>query len=317
MNIDNLRHDNEHYDGMKTRRAFLGLAAFAPSVFLPGMSALAETLKDQNQPAASSEQAYSLLNEALIQVLPVAGYQTRIQLKDCIIKLVARGVIDPKKFEALYESGATKPDEFKTILSERSDRRIPLTRNNASFYVNLLWPVGLSNHMKSNARSPINGDSLFSFASTGGWNIGKKPNGGSYFNKFDIVALKPEQEDLVTKIAESTYRPCCNNSTFFQDCNHGSALLGMLQLGASQGLNEKELYQEALAFNSFWFADTYVQTALYFKIFENTEWKDVDPVKVMGFDYSAISPWQENVAARLATIPNLFPPPEGGVKCGT
>ncbi len=35
--------------------------------------------------------------------------------------------------------------------------------------------------------------------------------------------------------------------------NHGSALRGLLQLGASQGLSEEELYREALAFNSFWF----------------------------------------------------------------
>src|SRR3546814_19376416 len=91
----------------------------------------------------------------------------------------------------------------------------------------------------------MNGDSLYNFASTGGWTLGKEQNGGAYFNKFRIVELTPEQVALVTQVAKSTYRPCCNNSTFFQDCNHGSALLGLLHLGASQGLTENELYQAA------------------------------------------------------------------------
>ena len=41
---------------------------------------------------------------------------------------------------------------------------------------------------------------------------------------------------MVISIAKNAYRSCCDNSTFFQDCNHGWALLGLLQLGAGQGL---------------------------------------------------------------------------------
>jgi hypothetical protein len=99
--------------------------------------------------------------------------------------------------------------------------------------------------MSTNKTSPVNGVSLFNLPSTGGWTLGKEENGGAYFNEFRIVELTPEQEALVTRIAKNTYRPCCNNSTFFQDCNHGSALLGLLELGASQGLTADELYQEA------------------------------------------------------------------------
>lgn len=131
-----------------------------------------------------------------------------------------------------------------------------------------------------------------------------------------IVELTDEQEALVTKIAQNTYRPCCNNSTFFQDCNHGSALLGLLQLGASQGLNEDELYREALAFNSFWFPHNYIQTALYFKIEKDTDWENVDPREILGYNYSAISSWAKNVQSQIAKIPNLLPQTKGGAGCG-
>ena len=170
--------------------------------------------------------------------------------------------------------------------------------------------------MASNWQSPVNGKSLYNFASTGGWNIGKEKNGGAYFNKYNIVSLTAEQEALATKIAKNTYRPCCDNSTFFQDCNHGSALLGLLQLGAAQGLSESELYREALAFNAFWFPNNYIQTGLYFKVIKHTDWENVDPKQVLSYDYSAISQWSKNVAAEVAKIPNILPETKGGGKCG-
>ncbi|MBI2103754.1 hypothetical protein HYT59_01985 [Candidatus Woesebacteria bacterium] len=218
-----------------------------------------------------------IYDEVVAKVLPEAGFQSEIYLGDSIVKLVANGVIDRQKFEDIYSQRGGLPAELKDVLSQSSYKPILLTRENANIYVNLLWALGLSNYMSTNKDSPVNGKSLFNFASTGGWNIGKEENGGAYFNKFRIVELKPGQEALVTQIAKNTYRPCCNNSTFFQDCNHGSALLGLLQLGASQGLTEDDLYKEALAFNSFWFPQNYIQTALYFKVVKNIEWDKVDP----------------------------------------
>src|SRR3546814_1298613 len=79
----------------------------------------------------------------------------------------------------------------------------------------------------------------------------------------------------------------------------------LLQLGASQGLTENELYQEALAFNTFWYPQIYVQTALYFKVVEGIDWADVDHRIVMGSRYSALGPWRTSVGARVARIPNL------------
>lgn len=199
--------------------------------------------------------AHPNYEEAVSRVTPAKGFQSRIALKDSVLKLVENGVIDRGKFFDLYGMSGPHPEEFATILSEPSDREILLTADNATYYVNLLWPIGLATRMEANAESPVNGDSLYRFASTGGWTLGREPNGGAYFNKLPIVTLTKTEEARVVGIAKATYRPCCNNSTFFQDCNHGSALLGVLELGASQGLSDDELYREALAFNSLWFPD--------------------------------------------------------------
>lgn len=256
-----------------------------------------------------------IYDEVVAKVLPAQGFQSKIYLGDSVVKLVQNGVIDQSKFEAIYQQRGGLPDVLKEVLNQPSYQPILLTQDNANIYVNLLWSLGLSNYMSTNKESPVNGQSLFNFASTGGWNIGKEENGGAYFNKFRIVGLTKDQEALVTKIAQNTYRPCCNNSTFFQDCNHGSALLGLLQLGAAQELSEDELYKEALAFNSFWFPHNYIQTALYFKMVKNTEWDKVDPRVALGADYSTASGWGKNVQTEIAKIPNLIPQIKGG-GCG-
>ena len=261
---------------------------------------------------------YTLYDTAVAKILPIKGFQSKIILGGSIVKLIENGVIDKNKFEAIYKARGGLPDELKDTLIGPSNNPILLTRNNANIYVNLLWPVGLSNYMLSNEKSPVNGKSLYNFASTGGWNLGKEKNGGAYFNKFKIMELTPEQEALVLKIAENSYRPCCNNSTFFQDCNHGSALLGLLELGASQGLTEGELWREALVFNSFWFPSTYIETALYFKVVKNVDWENVDPKVVIGKEFSSAS-GSVKIQAEVAKIPNLFPPVSntGGGSCGT
>ena len=262
----------------------------------------------------ASDAGSKLFDEVTAKVLPEKGFQSKIRLGDSVVKLVENGVIDRTKFEAIYKERGGLPPELKDIFDKPSDNPILLTRTNANYYVNLLWPVGLANYMPSNKNSPVNGKSLFNFASTGGWNLGKEENGGAYFNKLNIVELTPEQEALVTKIAENTYRPCCNNSTFFQDCNHGSALLGLLQLGTAQGLTEDELYREALAFNSFWFPQNYIETALYFKAVKNTDWENIDPKVIMDKVYSSAS--GASLVAQKVSELGLVPQQKGSAGCG-
>ena len=305
------------------RRSLVALWATALGVALDSRSALAQFSADdririleantQNDGVASA-QARRLFDEVAAKVIPATGFQSSIHIGAGVAKLAEIGIIDRAKFAAMYR-GRDMPVEIESALSRSSDNPILLMPANANNYVNLLWPVGLANYMSTNDTSPIKGKSLLTFASTSGWTLGQESNGGVYFNKVRVVDLTPDQELLATEIAQKTYRPCCNNSTFFQDCNHGSALLGVLELGAAQGLTKEALYREALAFNSFWFPSNYIQTALYFKAVRDIDWERVDPMQIMGFEYSALGPWSKNVQAEVAKIPGLLPPRKNAA-CG-
>lgn len=65
--------------------------------------------------------------------------------------------------------------------------------------------------------------------------------------------------------------------------------------------------------NSFWFPDNYLKTALYFKLYENKDWDQVDPKVIMSEKYSSISGWLENINRKFA---NIDISPQGGGACG-
>ena len=261
-----------------------------------------------------SADAGDFMEKIAAEVLPAEGFKTRVVLGDALPKLVAAGVIDPEKFRELYEQRGGLSEKQLKLLTEPSYEPLVIRADNAGFLVNVLWAVGLANKTGFNEASPLNGDNLFRFASTGGWRLGEKDNGGDYFNGVRAIELTPAQEAKVLEMAKSIYRPCCNNSTFFQDCNHGSAMLGLLELGASQGISEEELYRAALAFNSFWFPSNYVSTAAYFKAAKGTDWDDADPKTILGFDYSSASGWNKNIGQEVERL-GLLPKKSGG-GCG-
>lgn len=276
--------------------AFIGL-----SVLNAKTGFLTNYVKKIQQKEKSS--SFVLYAEIENKVLSKNGYKTSIILKDVVPKLVESGVIDPRKF---------KNFEF---LNQFADQPITINLDNAGLFLNFLWAVGLSNKTKFNEKSPLNTEDLPNFASTAGWTLGKEKNGAVYFNKYEIVRLTKQQEELVLEVAKNTFRPCCGNSTFFQDCNHGSALLGLLELGASQGLSKNELYQVALNFNSFWFPDSYIKTALYFKMTENQDWETMDPKIILSADYSSGRGWDKNVGTLIKKFSHLIPEQKQGLGC--
>jgi hypothetical protein len=127
--------------------------------------------------------SYPLYDKAASHVLPKDGFQSRIALKDSILKLVEYGVIDRGKFFALYGRRGPQPAEFAEVLSDPSERPIRLTAANATSYVDLLWPVGLATHMAANAESPLYGSPV-KYASTEGWTLGREESGVVYFDRF-------------------------------------------------------------------------------------------------------------------------------------
>lgn len=239
------------------------------------------------------------LVELIRRVLPPSGYETQVTFGDAIQRLTAAGVISPEKFRRLYAQRGGLPAWVERLFKARSNDPIVLSLGNAPFLLNLLWPVGLATETRFNEKSRINGARVGSFASTGGWILGNAKRGGRYFNSVRAVDLEPSQEDIIVTAARNSYRPCCNNSTFFQDCNHGSALLGLYELAAAQGATLDQLYAVGRLANSYWYPDQYVETAVYFEQIRGRPWNRVPPADVLGADYSSIAGWKRNVHAPL------------------
>ena len=122
----------------------------------------------------------------------------------------------------------------------------------------------------------------------------------NHYSKHEFISLTPEQQQLVEQVSWNIYRPCCGNPTYFPDCNHGMAMLGLLELMASQGVNEEDMYKAALAVNSYWFPETYINLAKYFES-QGTPWKKIDPKEVLGADYSSASGYR-NILNKIQPI---------------
>lgn len=240
------------------------------------------------------------------EVLPREGVPTGVFFGDALQKVIAADVLMPSKFRSAYAKKGGMPPWVAALLSGPSDTPIRLTAATATDLLNLLWPIGLATRAPFNVDSPTNGPHLPRLASTAGWTLGREANGAAYFDKVDSLTLDPAQAALVRQVAERTYRPCCDNSALFQDCNHGSAMLGLLELAASQGMGKEKLEQVALAANSSWFPREYLKTALYFSLYEQRSWANVPPEELLSARYSSASGWQKNVNIALQ-VTNLIP----------
>jgi hypothetical protein len=235
------------------------------------------------------------------RLLPGEGKILPVAFDGSMKRLVEAGVIDVDKWNKLYAGRKQEVPGWveRTLRAETRDP-IRIDPDSAPFLLNLLWALGLSNKTNFNQESPVNGKRLSRFASTAGWKLGREKNGAAYFNTVANVVLDDEQERLVYGMAENIFRPCCNNSTLFQDCNPGSAMLGMLELGASQGRSEQELYAAALIANAYWFPTKYAKIALYYEDVVKRPFSDVPPRDVLSRRVSSSSGLRGNVVRKLA-----------------
>ena len=228
------------------------------------------------------------LSSALVpDVAPEAGVELPVVWGDTGKRLVEAGVIDREKWLELYSSLS---EEEKRLLDGNSPEKLRITRENAGYLLNLLWAFGLANKnsiLEEGEMSDPAYGGAGGFASTGGWTLAKG-SAMDHYSMHTFVTQTPEQQELVEKVSKNIYRPCCDNPTHFPDCNHGMAMLGLLELMASQGVGEEEMYEAALAVNSYWFPDVY-QTIATYMLQRDTLWKDVDPREVLGRDYSSAS----------------------------
>lgn len=247
--------------------------------------------------------------EALKQrVVPEAGLTVRVRWGDLGKRLVDLGVIDREKFDPLF------PDQqqYLRYLEPTDDAEITVTAESARFWVDALWALGLAQKSRVLTEGPMvqNGNAA-GFASTGGWNLAKG-NAMDHYAKYDLIPLTKEQEERVRAIAENVYRPCCGNSTAFPDCNHGMAALALIELMVSQGASDEEIYRGVLAFNSYWFPQTYLEIA-YQQSTQGTSWDKVDAKMVLGKSFSSAMGYQA-VRKQIGTVEGLNS--QGGGGCG-
>ncbi len=246
------------------------------------------------------------IRSAMDQVVPPGGVTLGFSFGGSLQRLIAAGALDPAKYEALYRPAGGVPVWVMRLLRAPSYGPIHLSRETAGYLLNLLWPLGLATRTRINLLSPINDVRLPSYASTAGWTLGEG-KGYTYFNRVHTMTLSSEQEALVHDVATTTFRPCCDNPTFFQDCNHGSALLGLIELVASQRATREQLYGAALTANSYWFPENYVLTSVQFMRSGHSQWRSLAPSMILGTDFSSLSGWQRNVSAPLTAARFTLP----------
>lgn len=248
----------------------------------------------------TSEQLAQILKQ---EVLPQKGYMTSLKWKDFGKKLVEAGAIDKQKYEQIFTSQSDGADHMK-YLDGNWDENITINEQNARFMVNTLWALGLVNKSKILDEGSMRGEGIQTgnMASTGGWTLGAK-DAMTLYSSTPIIPLNDVQQELVKKIAEGVFRPCCGNSTYFPDCNHGMAALGYIELAVYSGLPEQQIYKDLLAFNSFWFPQNYVDMAVYFDK-AGTKWKDVDAKLALSSAYSSAQ-GSQRIKQSVQSVPGV------------
>lgn len=248
----------------------------------PSIAKVSSFLTERNQ-KADRESIFEAMN-------PSAGYQLNFTYGDLGPKMVSSGVIDLNKFTSLYKDRGGLDKEQEDILTKNSNQKIKFTRENSNFLLNFFWAVGLANNSKilTDGQMQTYGGNPGNFASTGGWSLSRETS-MNYYAKDNLFKLTPGEEALVQKVASGIYRPCCDNSTAFPDCNHGMALLGVLEMMVSKGANENQMFEAAKYINAFWFPTNYYDLARYFKTTAGKDFKDIDAKVILGKDYSSAS----------------------------
>lgn len=87
-------------------------------------------------------------------------------------------------------------------------------------------------------------------------------------------------------------------------------MLGLLELMASQGTSEQDMWKAALAANTYWFPSEYATIAKYLEQ-SGTDWQDAAPATLLGATYSSGSGYARIVAQVMQPTGT-----NGGSGCG-
>jgi hypothetical protein len=224
------------------------------------------------------------------QVNPKDGYTLPVSMGDLGPQMVKAGVIDRDLFIQIYEqAGQPLTDSQMAMLDGTYAEKVVMNRQNAYFLLNFFWAIGLSSKNPILDTGPIqqNDKTAYdSYASTGGWTLATRPV-KDIFSALDLLQLTPAQQKRVEEAASVIYRPCCDNPTHFPDCNHGMAMLGLLELMASQNASLDEMFSAAKYVNAFWYQQQTLEQAVYFLKAEGSKYKDIDAKFILGPKFSS------------------------------
>lgn len=262
---------------------------------------------------AWEKSGYTILDLSTLEneVAPQEGVDLPVAWGNILPRLVELGVIDVEKFRQ-----ATQPTpEELSLLTQNSTKPIHIDRTNSQFIVDVLWALGLAQKSLVYEEGPMGKEykkDAGNFASTGGWNLAHG-DAMQYLNTVDLIPLTAEQQKTTAEIARHVYRPCCGNSTWFPDCNHGMAALAAIELMVSKGIDETTIYRNVLTLNSYWFMESYITAATYFAR-QGASWDKVDAKTVLGPIYSS-SQGAGLTAQKVGPLP--YRPQQTGGSCST
>lgn len=226
------------------------------------------------------------------QIRPEDGYNLSVSYGFLGPQLIESGVISYDAFAELFKNAGTPlTAEEMEVLKSGSDTEIVINAQNARFLLNFFWAVGLANKNPILTEGPMiqySEGKIEGFASTGGWGLATRPVTELYAS-LDLIPLTLEQQRLVEEVTSQIYRPCCNNHTLFPDCNHGMAMLGIMELMASQGATADQMFEAAKYINAFWFPQQMLETAMFLKTNQDIDFAEADPRLVVGRELSSAS----------------------------
>ncbi|MBI2175473.1 MAG: hypothetical protein HYU35_01955 [Parcubacteria group bacterium] len=310
MTATQTRENNEHgaaEENTRRKRRQTYILFFAAALLSGGIVLAQFTEREMKQSP--------IPRDVLVRaVLPPEGVTLPVQWGDLGKKLLESGVIDEEKFLKLYaqQNSPALGQESTALLYGEENGALVMTPENSRFLLNLLWAFGLANKNEILENGPMQnpryGGNAGRFASTGGWTLARG-DAMEHYSTHHFVTLTEAQQALVERVSKNIYRPCCGNSTYFPDCNHGMAMLGLLELMASQDIPEEKMYEIALQVNAYWFPDTYLTIAEYFKN-RGVDWRQINPKEILGSVYSSAQGYQQ-ILAEVDTLN-----PRSGGSCG-
>lgn len=233
-------------------------------------------------------------------------------------RLVAAGGIDVERFVEQYaRAGAPLTAEQEQLLRQPSDAPITVEGATSTFLLNFFWAFGLTNNNRVLHEGPMMQggiEQVGGFASTGGWSLGAR-SPTELYGSADLVSLTADQQLRLERVAATVYRPCCDNPTLFPDCNHGMAMLGLLEVLAASGATEEAMFSAAREINAVWFPRQTAAVATYVSAETGQGFTRVAPHLVTGRELFSASGFR---AVQQYLVDNALLPqsPTQGENCG-